>query len=151
MSGLMAARKKYVDCFEKKHGVRRGFMSFFVKACVQALKEFPAVNAEIEGDELVFKNYFNIGCAVSTPTGLVVPVIRDADQLSFAGIEQTISDLGKRARHGKLGIDELQCGRFSITKGCVFGPLMSIPILNPPPSATLSRPHSHDPTPAVNR
>lgn len=137
MSALMAARKQYVDQFEKKHGVRLGFMSFFVKACVQALKEFPAVNAEIEGDEIVFKNYFNIGCAVSTPTGLVVPVIRDADQLSFAGIEKTIGDLGKRARDGKLGIDELQGGSFSITNGGVFGSLMSTPIINPPQSAIL--------------
>jgi len=137
MSALMAARKQYVENFEKKHGVRLGFMSFFVKACVQALREFPAVNAEIEGDEIVFKNYFNIGCAVSTPTGLVVPVIRDADQLSFAGIEKTISDLGKRARDGKLGIDELQGGSFSITNGGVFGSLMSTPIINPPQSAIL--------------
>lgn len=137
MSALMAARKMYVDGFEKKHGVRLGFMSFFVKACVQALKEFPAVNAEIEGDDIVFKNYFNIGCAVSTPTGLVVPVVRDADQMSFAGIEKTIADLGKRARDGKLGIDELQGGTFSITNGGVFGSLMSTPIINPPQSAIL--------------
>ncbi len=137
MTALMAARKTYVDGFEKKHGVRLGFMSFFVKACVQALKEFPAVNAEIEGDEIVFKNYYNIGCAVSTPTGLVVPVIRDADQLSFAGIEKTIGDFGKRARDGKLGIDELQGGTFSISNGGVFGSLMSTPIINPPQSAIL--------------
>ncbi|MFN4312054.1 MAG: 2-oxoglutarate dehydrogenase complex dihydrolipoyllysine-residue succinyltransferase [Ferrovibrio sp.] len=137
MSALMAARKTYVDGFEKKHGVRLGFMSFFVKACVQALKEFPAVNAEIEGDDIVFKNYFNIGCAVSTPTGLVVPVIRDADQMSFAGIEKTIADFGKRARDGKLGIDELQGGTFSISNGGVFGSLMSTPIINPPQSAIL--------------
>jgi len=137
MTALMAARKQYVDQFEKKHGVRLGFMSFFVKACVQALREFPAVNAEIEGDEIVFKNYYNIGCAVSTPTGLVVPVIRDADHLSFAGIEKTIADMGKRARDGKLGIDELQGGSFSITNGGVFGSLMSTPIINPPQSAIL--------------
>lgn len=137
MTALMGARKQYVENFEKKHGVRLGFMSFFVKACVQALREFPAVNAEIEGDEIVFKNYYNIGCAVSTPTGLVVPVIRDADQLSFAGIEKTITDLGKRARDGKLGIDELQGGSFSITNGGVFGSLMSTPIINPPQSAIL--------------
>jgi 2-oxoglutarate dehydrogenase E2 component (dihydrolipoamide succinyltransferase) len=137
MSALMAARKTYVDGFEKKHGVRLGFMSFFVKACVQALKEFPAVNAEIEGDDIVFKNYFNIGCAVSTPTGLVVPVIRDADQMSFAGIEKAIGDFGKRARDGKLGIDELQGGTFSISNGGVFGSLMSTPIINPPQSAIL--------------
>ena len=137
MTALMAARKTYVDGFEKKHGVRLGFMSFFVKAAVQALKEFPAVNAEIEGDEIVFKNYYNIGCAVSTPTGLVVPVIRDADQMSFAGIEKTIGDFGKRARDGKLGIDELQGGTFSISNGGVFGSLMSTPIINPPQSAIL--------------
>ena len=137
MTALMAARKTYVDGFEKKHGVRLGFMSFFVKAAVQALKEFPAVNAEIEGDEIVFKNYYNIGCAVSTPTGLVVPVIRDADQMSFAGIEKAIGDFGKRARDGKLGIDELQGGTFSISNGGVFGSLMSTPIINPPQSAIL--------------
>jgi 2-oxoglutarate dehydrogenase E2 component (dihydrolipoamide succinyltransferase) len=150
MSALMAARKQYVDGFEKKHGVRLGFMSFFVKACVQALREFPAVNAEIEGDEIVFKNYFNIGCAVSTPTGLVVPVIRDADQLSFAGIEKTISDLGKRARDGKLGIDELQGGSFSITNGGVFGSLMSTPIINPPQSAILGMHKIQDRPMAIN-
>jgi len=137
MTALMAARKLYVDNFEKKHGVRLGFMSFFVKACVQALKEFPAVNAEIEGTDVVFKNYYNIGCAVSTPTGLVVPVIRDADQISFAGIEKAIGDFGKRARDGKLGLDELQGGTFSISNGGVFGSLMSTPILNPPQSAIL--------------
>ncbi|MBS4045023.1 MAG: 2-oxoglutarate dehydrogenase complex dihydrolipoyllysine-residue succinyltransferase [Alphaproteobacteria bacterium] len=150
MTALMAARKQYVDQFEKKHGVRLGFMSFFVKACVQALREFPAVNAEIEGDEIVFKNYFNIGCAVSTPTGLVVPVIRDADQLSFAGIEKTISDLGKRARDGKLGIDELQGGSFSITNGGVFGSLMSTPIINPPQSAILGMHKIQDRPMAIN-
>jgi 2-oxoglutarate dehydrogenase E2 component (dihydrolipoamide succinyltransferase) len=150
MSALMAARKQYVEGFEKRHGVRLGFMSFFVKACVQALKEFPAVNAEIEGDEIVFKNYFNIGCAVSTPTGLVVPVIRDADQLSFAGIEKTIADLGKRARDGKLGIDELQGGSFSITNGGVFGSLMSTPIINPPQSAILGMHKIQDRPMAVN-
>jgi len=150
MTALMAARKQYVDQFEKKHGVRLGFMSFFVKACVQALREFPAVNAEIEGDEIVFKNYFNIGCAVSTPTGLVVPVIRDADHLSFAGIEKTISDLGKRARDGKLGIDELQGGSFSITNGGVFGSLMSTPIINPPQSAILGMHKIQDRPMAIN-
>lgn len=150
MTALMAARKQYVDQFEKKHGVRLGFMSFFVKACVQALREFPAVNAEIEGDEIVFKNYFNIGCAVSTPTGLVVPVIRDADHLSFAGIEKTISDMGKRARDGKLGIDELQGGSFSITNGGVFGSLMSTPIINPPQSAILGMHKIQDRPMAIN-
>ncbi len=150
MTALMAARKTYVDGFEKKHGVRLGFMSFFVKACVQALKEFPAVNAEIEGTDVVFKNYFNIGCAVSTPTGLVVPVLRDADQMSFAGVEKTIGDFGKRARDGKLGLDELQGGTFSISNGGVFGSLMSTPILNPPQSAILGMHKIQDRPMAVN-
>lgn len=150
MTALMAARKMYVDGFEKKHGVRLGFMSFFVKACVQALKEFPAVNAEIEGTDVVFKNYYNIGCAVSTPTGLVVPVLRDADQMSFAGVEKTIGDFGKRARDGKLGLDELQGGTFSISNGGVFGSLMSTPILNPPQSAILGMHKIQDRPMAVN-
>lgn len=150
MTALMAARKTYVDGFEKKHGVRLGFMSFFVKACVQALKEFPAVNAEIEGTDVIFKNYFNIGCAVSTPTGLVVPVLRDADHMSFAGVEKTIADFGKRARDGKLGLDELQGGTFSISNGGVFGSLMSTPILNPPQSAILGMHKIQDRPMAIN-
>jgi 2-oxoglutarate dehydrogenase E2 component (dihydrolipoamide succinyltransferase) len=137
MSQVMAIRAAYKDSFEKKHGVKLGFMSFFVKAAISALKEFPSVNAEIDGTDLVYKNYYDIGVAVSTPTGLVVPVIRDADAKGFAEIEKTIGDLGTRARDGKLAIDELQGGTFTITNGGTFGSLMSTPILNPPQSAIL--------------
>jgi 2-oxoglutarate dehydrogenase E2 component (dihydrolipoamide succinyltransferase) len=137
MSQVMAMRAAYKDSFEKKHGVKLGFMSFFVKAAIAALKEFPSVNAEIDGTDLVYKNYYDIGVAVSTPTGLVVPVIRDADAKGFAEIEKTIGDLGTRARDGKLAIDELQGGTFTITNGGTFGSLMSTPILNPPQSAIL--------------
>ena len=122
---------------EKAHGVRLGFMSFFVKACVAALKEIPAVNGEIDGGEMIYKNYYDIGVAVGTPQGLVVPVVRDADQLSFADVEKTINDLGTRARDGKLSLDELQGGTFSISNGGVYGSLMSSPILNPPQSGIL--------------
>jgi len=134
---LIAMRTKYRDSFEKKHGVRLGFMSFFAKACVQALKELPAVNAEIDGDEIVYKNYYDIGVAVGTPQGLVVPVVRDCDQLSFAEIEKTVGDLGRRARDGKLKIEEITGGTFTITNGGVYGSLMSMPILNPPQSGIL--------------
>ncbi len=137
MSQVMAIRASYKDAFEKKHGVKLGFMSFFVKASIAALKELPSVNAEIDGTDLVYKNYYDIGVAVSTPTGLVVPVIRDADAKGFADIEKTIGDLGLRARDGKLAIDELQGGTFTITNGGTFGSLMSTPILNPPQSAIL--------------
>ena len=137
MSQVMAIRAAYKDSFEKKHGVKLGFMSFFVKAAISALKEFPSVNAEIDGTDLVYKNYYDIGVAVSTPTGLIVPVIRDADAKGFADIEKTIGDLGSRARDGKLAIDELQGGTFTITNGGTFGSLMSTPILNPPQSAIL--------------
>jgi 2-oxoglutarate dehydrogenase E2 component (dihydrolipoamide succinyltransferase) len=137
MSQVMAIRASYKDSFEKKHGVKLGFMSFFVKAAISALKEFPSVNAEIDGTDLVYKNYYDIGVAVSTPTGLIVPVIRDADAKGFAEIEKTIGDLGTRARDGKLAIDELQGGTFTITNGGTFGSLMSTPILNPPQSAIL--------------
>jgi 2-oxoglutarate dehydrogenase E2 component (dihydrolipoamide succinyltransferase) len=137
MSQIMAMRATYKDSFEKKHGAKLGFMSFFVKASIAALKEFPSVNAEIDGTDLVYKNYYDIGVAVSTPTGLIVPVIRDADQKSFADIEKSIVDLGTRARDGKLAIDELQGGTFTITNGGIFGSLMSTPILNPPQSAIL--------------
>jgi 2-oxoglutarate dehydrogenase E2 component (dihydrolipoamide succinyltransferase) len=137
MSQVMAIRAAYKDSFEKKHGVKLGFMSFFVKAAISALKEFPSVNAEIDGTDLVYKNYYDIGVAVSTPTGLIVPVIRDADSKGFADIEKTIGDLGARARDGKLAIDELQGGTFTITNGGTFGSLMSTPILNPPQSAIL--------------
>jgi 2-oxoglutarate dehydrogenase E2 component (dihydrolipoamide succinyltransferase) len=137
MSQIMAMRATYKETFEKKHGAKLGFMSFFVKASIAALKEFPSVNAEIDGTDLVYKNYYDIGVAVSTPTGLIVPVIRDADQKSFADIEKSIVDLGTRARDGKLAIDELQGGTFTITNGGIFGSLMSTPILNPPQSAIL--------------
>jgi 2-oxoglutarate dehydrogenase E2 component (dihydrolipoamide succinyltransferase) len=137
MTALLAARKQYNEGFEKKHGVKLGFMSFFAKACIAALKELPAVNAEIDGDDVVYKNYYHMGIAVSTPTGLMVPVLRDADQLSFAGIEKGIADLGKRARDGKLGLADMQGGTFSITNGGIFGSLMSTPILNPPQSGIL--------------
>jgi 2-oxoglutarate dehydrogenase E2 component (dihydrolipoamide succinyltransferase) len=138
MGPVMALRSEYKDVFEKKHkGVRLGFMSFFVRACVAALREFPAVNAEIDGDEIVYKNFVNMGIAVSSPSGLVVPVLRDADQMSFPQIEGAISEFGKRARDGALKLDELSGGSFSITNGGVFGSLMSTPIINPPQSAIL--------------
>ncbi len=137
MSAVMDARIKYREEFEKKHGVRLGFMSFFVKACCHALKEIPAVNAEIDGDEIVYKNHYDIGVAVSSPGGLVVPVVRDADKMGFAKTEQTIGDFGRRARDGKLTIDEMMGGTFTISNGGVFGSLMSSPILNPPQSGIL--------------
>ena len=132
MTATMALRNQYKDIFEKKHGVKLGFMSFFVKACIQALKEIPAVNAEIDGDDIVYKNFYNIGVAVGTDKGLVVPVLRDADMLSFAGIEKTISEYGKRARDGNLQIADMQGGTFTISNGGVYGSLMSTPILNAP-------------------
>ncbi len=137
MSAVIDARAAYKESFEKKHGVRLGFMSFFVKACIVALRELPAVNAEIDGDEVVYKNYYDIGVAVSAPQGLVVPVLRDADQKSFAGIEKAIADVGRRARDGKLTMDDLTGGTFTISNGGVFGSLLSTPILNPPQSAIL--------------
>jgi 2-oxoglutarate dehydrogenase E2 component (dihydrolipoamide succinyltransferase) len=137
MSEVMALRAKYKEVFEKKHGVKLGFMGFFVKACVQALKDVPAVNAEIDGADLVFKNYYHLGIAVGTDKGLVVPVVRDADRLGIAGIEKAIADFGKRAREGQLKIDELQGGTFTITNGGIYGSLMSTPILNAPQSGIL--------------
>jgi 2-oxoglutarate dehydrogenase E2 component (dihydrolipoamide succinyltransferase) len=138
MSAAMALRAEYKDRFEKKHnGVRLGFMSVFVRACVAALKEFPAVNAEIDGDEIVYKNYVHMGIAVGGANGLVVPVVRDADRMSFAEIEAAIGDFGRRARDGQLKLDELAGGSFSITNGGIYGSLMSTPILNPPQSAIL--------------
>ncbi|NDE90510.1 MAG: 2-oxoglutarate dehydrogenase complex dihydrolipoyllysine-residue succinyltransferase [Alphaproteobacteria bacterium] len=137
MSNLMAMRKQYNETFEKKHGVKLGFMSLFVKACIQALKALPAVNAEIDGEDLVYKNYYDIGVAVGTENGLVVPVVRDADQLGFAEIEKTISKLAVKARDGKLSMDELTGGTFTITNGGIYGSLMSTPILNPPQSGIL--------------
>lgn len=132
MTAIMDLRESYKQGFEKKHGVKLGFMSFFVKAAVAALKEFPAVNAEIQGDEIVYKNYYDIGVAVSTPQGLIVPVLRDADRKSMADIEKEIMALGTKAREGQLTMDQLTGGTFTITNGGVFGSLMSTPILNPP-------------------
>jgi 2-oxoglutarate dehydrogenase E2 component (dihydrolipoamide succinyltransferase) len=137
MTNVMALRERLKDDFEKKHGARLGFMSFFVKASIAGLKELPAVNAEIEGDDLVYKNYYDIGVAVGTPQGLVVPVVRDADQKSFGEIEKSIAELGRKARDGKLSIAELSGGTFTISNGGVYGSLMSTPILNPPQSAIL--------------
>jgi 2-oxoglutarate dehydrogenase E2 component (dihydrolipoamide succinyltransferase) len=137
MTAAMAMRDKYRDSFEKKHGVRLGYMSIFVKACIAALKEVPAVNAEISGDDLIYKNHYDIGVAVGTEHGLVVPVVRDADRMSFAEIEKKIGDLGKRARDGKLALDELMGGTFTVSNGGVYGSLMSTPILNPPQSGIL--------------
>jgi 2-oxoglutarate dehydrogenase E2 component (dihydrolipoamide succinyltransferase) len=138
MSAAMALRAEYKDRFEKKHaGVKLGFMSFFVRACVAALKEFPAVNAEIDGDDIVYKNYVHMGIAVGGANGLVVPVLRDADRMGFAEIEGAIGDLGRRARDGHLKLEELAGGSFSITNGGIYGSLMSTPILNPPQSAIL--------------
>lgn len=137
MSAVMALRNEYKDAFEKKHGVRMGFMSFFTKACCHALKEVPEVNAEIDGTDIVYKNYVHMGVAAGTPTGLVVPVIRDADQMSFAEIEKAISEKGRRARDGKLSMAEMQGGTFTISNGGVYGSLMSSPILNPPQSGIL--------------
>jgi 2-oxoglutarate dehydrogenase E2 component (dihydrolipoamide succinyltransferase) len=137
MSAVMGMRNQYKDLFEKKHGVKLGFMGFFVRACIQALKEIPAVNAEIDGTDIVYKNYYHIGVAVGTEKGLVVPVVRDADRMSLAQIEKTIGDFGRRARDGALKIEELQGGTFTISNGGVYGSLMSTPILNAPQSGIL--------------
>jgi 2-oxoglutarate dehydrogenase E2 component (dihydrolipoamide succinyltransferase) len=137
MTAVMALRNQYKDVFEKKHGVKLGFMSFFAKAVIQALKDVPAVNAEIDGDEIVYKNYYHIGVAVGTEKGLVVPVLRDADLLSFAGIEKTIAGYGKKARDGQLTIADMQGGTFTISNGGIYGSLMSTPILNAPQSGIL--------------
>jgi 2-oxoglutarate dehydrogenase E2 component (dihydrolipoamide succinyltransferase) len=137
MSATMALRETYKEAFEKRHGVRLGFMSFFVKACISALKELPMVNASIDGDDLVYHNFYDIGVAVGTENGLVVPVVRDADKLGFAEIEKTIGAYGRKARDGKLTLEELTGGTFTISNGGVYGSLMSTPILNPPQSAIL--------------
>jgi 2-oxoglutarate dehydrogenase E2 component (dihydrolipoamide succinyltransferase) len=137
MTEVMALRNQYKDEFFKKHGVRLGFMSFFTKACVHALKEVPEVNAEIDGTDIVYKNFVHMGIAAGTPTGLVVPVIRDVDQMGFAAIEKAISEKGARARDGKLSMAEMQGGTFTISNGGVYGSLMSSPILNPPQSGIL--------------
>jgi 2-oxoglutarate dehydrogenase E2 component (dihydrolipoamide succinyltransferase) len=137
MSAVMKMRNDYKEMFEKKHGVKLGFMGFFTRACIQALKDVPAVNAEIDGNDLVYKNYYHIGVAVGTERGLVVPVVRDADQLSLAGVEKAISALGKNARDGHLKIEDMQGGTFTISNGGVYGSLMSMPILNAPQSGIL--------------
>ena len=137
MTAILDLRKRYRDSFEKRHGVRLGFMSFFVKACIEALKEIPAVNAEIDGDDIVYKNYYDIGVAVGTEQGLVVPILRGADGLSFAEIERTIGELGVKARDGALSMAELTGGTFTISNGGVYGSMLSTPILNPPQSGIL--------------
>ena len=137
MAPLMAMRKQYVERFEKEHGVKLGFMSFFVKAAVAALKKFPVLNASVDGNDIVYHGYFDIGIAVGSPRGLVVPIIRNADQLTFAEIEKTIADFGVRAREGKIMLEELTGGTFSISNGGVFGSMLSTPIINPPQSAIL--------------
>ncbi len=137
MGAVMELRSEYRDAFEARHGVRLGFMSFFVKACVAALQELPAVNAEISGDEIIYKNYYHVGVAVGSPRGLVVPVLRDADRMGFARIEQAINEFSARARDGRLSLEELAGGTFTISNGGVFGSLLSSPILNPPQSGIL--------------
>src|SRR5215471_8552162 len=148
MSHVMSLRAEYKESFEKKHGVRLGFMGFFVKACIAALKELPNVNGEIEGNDVIYKNYYDIGVAVSTERGLIVPVVRDADKLSLAQIEASIHDFGLRARDNKLKLDELQGGTFTISNGGVFGSLMSTPILNAPQSGILGM-HKIQPRPVA--
>jgi 2-oxoglutarate dehydrogenase E2 component (dihydrolipoamide succinyltransferase) len=148
MSAILKLREQFRDSFEKKHGVRLGFMSFFVKACIQALKEIPAVNGEIDGDDLIYKNHYDIGVAVGTEQGLVVPVLRDADKLGFAEIEKRIAELGRKARDGKLTIEDLTGGTFTISNGGVYGSLMSTPILNPPQSGILGM-HKTQPRPVA--
>jgi 2-oxoglutarate dehydrogenase E2 component (dihydrolipoamide succinyltransferase) len=137
MTATMELRSQYKDLFERKHGVKLGFMSFFVKACVKALQEIPTVNAEIDGEDIVYKNFYHVGVAVGTDRGLVVPVLRDADTLSFATIEKTIAEFGQRARDGQLQIADMQGGTFTISNGGVYGSLMSTPILNAPQSGIL--------------
>src|SRR5262245_11282663 len=148
MTNVMVLRNLHKDAFEKKHGVKLGFMSFFVKACIVALKEIPAVNAEMDGDDIIYKNFYDIGVAVGLEQGLVVPVVRDADALSFAAIEAKITDLGRRARDGKLALEELTGGTFTISNGGVYGSLMSTPILNPPQSGILGM-HKIQPRPVA--
>lgn len=150
MQNVMQLRQSYKEAFEKKHGVKLGFMSFFVKAVINALKEYPSVNAEIDGDDLVYKNYYDIGIAVGTESGLVVPVLRDADQLSFAQTESAIASFGKRAREGKLSMADLTGGTFSITNGGVYGSLMSTPIINPPQAGILGMHKTMERPMAVN-
>ena len=150
MTEVMSLRNEFKDLFEKKHGTKLGFMSFFTKACCHALQEVPEVNAEIDGTDIVYKSYVHMGIAAGTPTGLVVPVIRNADSMSFAEIEKTISNKGKRARDGKLSMDEMQGGTFTISNGGVYGSLMSSPILNPPQSGILGMHKIQDRPVAIN-
>ena len=150
MTEVMSLRNDFKELFEKKHGTKLGFMSFFTKACCHALKEVPEVNAEIDGTDIVYKNYVHMGIAAGTPTGLVVPVIRNADSMSFAEIEKSISEKGKRARDGKLSMDEMQGGTFTISNGGVYGSLMSSPILNPPQSGILGMHKIQDRPMAIN-
>ncbi len=150
MTNIINMRNQYKDVFEKKHGVKLGFMSFFLKAAIGALKEIPAVNAEIDGEDLIYKNYYDIGVAVGTAQGLVVPVVRDADMLSFAGIEQAISELGKKAREGKLTVEHLTGGTFTISNGGVYGSLLSTPIINPPQAAILGMHKTQERPMAIN-
>lgn len=150
MSAIMALRKTHQDAFVKKYGIKLGFMSFFAKACVAALQELPAVNAEIYGTDIIYKNYYNIGVAVGTENGLVVPVIRDADRMGFADIEGTIADFGKRARDGKLSMAEMSGGTFTISNGGVYGSMLSTPILNQPQSAILGMHKIEDRPVAIN-
>ena len=137
MSEIISMRNHHKDEFQKNYGVKLGFMSFFVKACVIGLKNYPAINAEIQGDEIVYKNYYNISIAVGTDRGLVVPVLRETDEMSFADIEKNIGDLGQKAKDGKITIEDLQGGTFTITNGGIYGSMLSTPILNPPQSAVL--------------
>tara|TARA_B000000609_G_scaffold148561_1_gene132350 strand:- start:124 stop:714 length:591 start_codon:yes stop_codon:yes gene_type:complete len=137
MHEVISMRSKYKDEFQKKYNIKLGFMSFFVKACVLGLKNYPAINAEIQGDEIVYKNYYNISIAVGTDKGLVVPVLRKTDEMSFSDIEKDISRLGQKARDGKITIEDLQGGTFTITNGGIYGSMLSTPILNPPQSAVL--------------
>jgi 2-oxoglutarate dehydrogenase E2 component (dihydrolipoamide succinyltransferase) len=137
MNEVITMRNNYKDEFQKKYSVKLGFMSFFVKACVLGLKNYPVINSEIQGDEIIYKNYYNISIAVGTDRGLVVPVLRNTDEMSFADIEKNISSLGQKARDGKITIDDLQGGTFTITNGGIYGSMLSTPILNPPQSAVL--------------
>jgi 2-oxoglutarate dehydrogenase E2 component (dihydrolipoamide succinyltransferase) len=150
MSAVMALRSEHKDAFEKRHGVKLGFMGFFVKACIQALKQVPEVNAEIDGQDLVYKNHYDISVAVGTEKGLVTPVVRDADALSLAEIEKAIGDLGRKARDGQLALEDLQGGTFTISNGGVYGSLMSTPILNAPQSGILGMHKIQDRPVAVN-
>jgi 2-oxoglutarate dehydrogenase E2 component (dihydrolipoamide succinyltransferase) len=150
MSNVIALRNDYKDFFEKKHKIKLGFMSFFVRACLQGLKELPAVNAEIDGTDIIYKNYYDIGVAVGTPNGLVVPVVRDADKMNFAQIEGKIAEYGKKARDGKLSMDEMSGGTFTVSNGGVYGSLMSTPILNPPQSGILGMHKTMDRAVVIN-